>query len=116
MTAMKATETDRLRFPPLQSAEIERRLARITELDGVVCIIVYGSCAKGTARPDSDVDVAVFFRSGVSLLERYHALVRICCCPEADIQPQAFYAEELNDPCGIIEEIVRYGVVVYQRS
>lgn len=81
-------------------------------------MILYGSCAKGTNNAESDVDIAVFFnrRSGressAYLLEEYRALVRACCNPERDIQIQAFCSDELDDPCGIVEEIVAFGIEV----
>lgn len=99
-----------VRFPSEHADAIQHCLDRIRALQGVVRVIVYGSYAKGEQRPDSDIDVAVFFEDDNSLLERYRTLVGICSLPEVDIQVQAFDAAELKDPCGIVEEIVKYGV------
>ena len=72
---------------------------------------MYGSYAKGTNRDDSDLDVAVFFDLPEDrMLECYHRLVPLCRIPEMDIQVQAFPAAELSSPCGIFEEILRYGI------
>ena len=74
-------------------------------------IILFGSYAKGTQSEESDVDLAVFFDTEKeSLLDEYRALVGICRSSELDIQIQAFHISELDEPCGIIEEIANYGV------
>ena len=87
------------------------RLDAIYDIPGVDRVIIFGSYAKGTYGPASDLDVAVFFRAGgASLLEYYRILSRLCACPEIDIQVQAFSSCELGDPCGIIEEIITYGI------
>jgi predicted nucleotidyltransferase len=85
----------------------------IKALRGVEKIIIFGSYAKGTNEPSSDIDIAVFFNTEEAvLLEQFRTLAKICACPEIDIQVQAFLASELNEPCGIIEEIVKYGIEI----
>jgi len=37
-------------------------------------------------------------------------LARICANTQVDIQVQPFHAYELLQPCGIIEEVVTYGI------
>ena len=89
-------------------------LRKVTDIPSVEKIIIFGSRAKGNAREDSDVDIAVFFDLEESkMLECYRKLVHICTIPEVDIQIQAFPASELDNPCGIIEEIVKYGFVYH---
>jgi predicted nucleotidyltransferase len=98
------------RLPEDIKDSVECRLNIIKSLRGVEKIIIFGSYAKGTSEPSSDIDVAVFFNTGeYILLEQFRTLARICACPEIDIQVQAFPASVLNDPCGIIEEIIKYG-------
>ena len=74
-------------------------------------IILFGSYAKGQACAESDVDLAVFFRTeDLCLLEKYRQLTRICINQSVDIQVQPFHSSELYQPIGIIEEIVGYGI------
>ncbi len=88
-------------------------VSRIVTLPDVRCIILYGSYAKGTQTDTSDVDLAVFFNTErTMLLPEYRALTRLCRSAEVDIQVQAFSAAELAEPCGIIREIVDYGVLL----
>ncbi len=98
------------RLPKEIKPSVESRLNTIKALQGVEKIIIFGSYAKGTNEPSSDIDIAVFFNTEESmLLEQFRALSKICTCPDIDIQVQAFLASELNAPCGIIEEVIRYG-------
>jgi predicted nucleotidyltransferase len=99
------------RLPEEIKLSVERRLNIIKTLRGVEKIIIFGSYAKGTNEPSSDIDIAIFFNSEEPvLLEQFRTLSKICVCPEIDIQVQAFSISELNEPCGIIEEIVNYGI------
>lgn len=92
-------------------------ISRITEIPDVERIILFGSYAKGTPSDQSDVDIAVFYRTQKDcLLEEYRQLCRICNNPMLDIQVQAFHHLELLEPCGIMEEIVGYGVTLYPRG
>ncbi len=95
----------------------ERAVSRIAALPCVNRIILYGSYAKGTQSDASDVDLAVFVDSDKPcLIEEYRMLSEICRSAELDIQVQVFHAEELCEPCGIIEEIVTYGIELPLRT
>ena len=97
-----------------QRAVLSSALNGIARLPGVYSIVLFGSYAKGTQSSGSDVDLAVFFDTGrPCLIGEFRQLTRICRNPELDIQVQAFHAFELVDPCGIIEEIVAYGIELY---
>lgn len=91
--------------------DLKNKIARINELPRVAKIVLYGSYAKDRPTTNSDIDLAVFFHDDKPcFLEEYRLLVKICNCAEADYQVQAFSSRELLDPCGIIEEIIEYGV------
>lgn len=84
---------------------------RIARIPGVCKIVLYGSYAKGTQTETSDIDLAVFFAiEKPCLLDEYRQLVRLVSGTGMDVQVQAFHAFELNDPCGIIEEILTFGI------
>ncbi len=90
---------------------LRQKTVCIYQLPQVSKVILYGSYAKGLATPGSDIDMAVFFDTDKQFfLEEYRQLVRICNTPLVDIQVQAFSSRELLDPCGIIEEIVQFGI------
>lgn len=84
---------------------------------GIARVMVFGSYAKGTQTAASDVDVAVFLdaAAGEDLLPAFRALTKICLKAPIEIQVQVFSETELLSPCGIVEEIVKYGIV-YKKS
>lgn len=86
-------------------------VSAIAALPWVRRMILFGSYAKGTQSDASDVDLAVFVDCDKSLLlEEYRQLTEICRSAELDIQVQVFHVSELDEPCGIIAEIVTYGI------
>lgn len=46
---------------------LERVVGALTEVDGVLAVTLGGSRARGSARPDSDVDVGLYYRPDVPL-------------------------------------------------
>jgi predicted nucleotidyltransferase len=76
-------------------------------------IVLYGSYSIGNYNKSSDVDIAFFISdNNQNLRETYNYINKICSLYSVDIQPQVFYAYELEEPIGIIEEIVEYGTDV----
>ena len=70
---------------------VEDMAARISELPGVAKIILYGSYAKGTQSPESDIDIAVFYDVDKTFfLEEYRMLAKIALLYTEDVQIQAF--------------------------
>ncbi len=100
------------RLPEEVRCAVRSALHAARQLPGAEKVVVFGSYAKGTQGPDSDLDVAVFFGEDdhTPFLFRHRALTRLCVNPEIDIQIQAFSSAELDAPCGIVEEIVKYGI------
>jgi uncharacterized protein len=75
-------------------------------------VILFGSYAKGTAREDSDIDVAVVFeRIDGDYLDVITRLTRIRRDIEHRIEPVAL--EELNDKSGFLKEITESGEIIY---
>jgi len=78
-------------------------------------VILFGSHAKGTAREDSDIDVAVVFESiDGDYLDVITRLTRIRRDIEHRIEPVAL--EELNDQSGFLKEITKSGVIIYSKE
>lgn len=98
-------------LPSTERTLVSRCIEQMKNLEGVAKIVLFGSYAKGTANEHSDIDIAVFFDVKKNcLLDEYRKLVRICTDPKKEIQVQAFTLDELDDPCGIIEEITIHGI------
>ncbi|MBQ1946411.1 MAG: nucleotidyltransferase domain-containing protein [Clostridia bacterium] len=87
-------------------------LDAVCAFPGVSQVMVFGSYAKGTQTAMSDLDVAVFLHAAAddNLLPAFRALTKICLKAPVEIQVQVFSETELLSPCGIVEEIVKFGV------
>lgn len=90
---------------------LRRVRSKLAALPWVDRVLLFGSFARGDWNQESDVDLAVFARRGAPCgLAQYQILSRICRDPRFDVQVQLFSAEELDDPCGIVEEVAAYGL------
>ena len=75
-------------------------------------IVLYGSYAKGTAREDSDIDIAVICDSvGEEFLEKSHQLFKLRRGIDSRIEPVLI--EQGNDKSGFCEELLKTGKVIY---
>ncbi len=86
---------------------------RIKEVLDVSKIMLYGSYAKGNYNKNSDLDIAVFIKdSTISIKDAYRIIQKICVTYDSDIQPQIFSEKEIQNPIGIVEEIMHYGIEI----
>jgi len=75
-------------------------------------IYLFGSYAKGTAKEESDIDVAVVVKKiGEDYLEQTTKLFQLRRKIDLRIEPVLF--EKDNDISGFLEEIQSNGVLVY---
>jgi predicted nucleotidyltransferase len=75
----------------------------------------YGSHAKGTAHPDSDIDVAVVVeRVDGDYLDALASLFRLR--REVDLRIEPVLIEQGNDKSGFLSEIMATGYVVYESA
>lgn len=92
--------------------EIIACLDAVCAYPGISRVMIFGSYAKGTQHSGSDLDVAAFLTTaaGEDLLPPFRALTKICLRAPIEIQVQVFAESELLSPCGIVEEIVKFGI------
>lgn len=75
-------------------------------------IVLYGSYAKGTAREDSDIDVAVIYdNAGDDYWNKFHELYKLRRDIDSRIEPVLL--EQENDQSGFSENILKNGVILY---
>lgn len=74
-------------------------------------VILFGSYAKGQFSSDSDIDLAVFSDDfiGMEPIERFRFLFLEAADYGLDLQPLAFTVSDLNEPAGIVAEILNTG-------
>lgn len=75
-------------------------------------IVLYGSYAKGTAREDSDIDIAIILDTlGEDFLERAHQLFKLRRGIDSRIEPVLIGLD--NDKSGFCEDILKTGKIIY---
>ena len=88
--------------------EYVRRLAK--HHIGVWRIYLYGSYAKGTAGPDSDIDLAIFLdRDEIDGFREDVELMRLRWDVDLRIEPHAFGRSDFDETDPFIREIVETG-------
>lgn len=89
---------------------------RIKDNFPVKKMILYGSYAKGKARPDSDIDVAVVldFPDHLQRVELTARLFHYARQINSSIEPKCVFWDEYlkNDKASILAEIIRTGIEV----
>lgn len=82
-------------------------------------IILFGSCANKTQKEHSDVDLFIIKNSEKRFIDRVHELL---CMLEYDVPLDVvvYTSEEfnkaLNSSDGLVKEILKKGVVLYERA
>ncbi len=88
---------------------------RIKPFLPVKMIILYGSYAKGTERPDSDIDVAVVVEElNDNWLKVNSKLLLISSEIDDKIEPNLIICK--GNKSGFVESIMNYGIVIYDNS
>jgi uncharacterized protein len=90
--------------------ELEKNQIHIIEA------VIFGSHAKGTARPESDIDVALVSNAFVGdRFEDRRRIIPLRRKIDSRIEPLPFKPEDFNSGGALAEEIKRTGVVVFKR-
>jgi len=98
-------------------AEIVRRIVQTAQPEK---IIVFGSRARGDARPDSDLDVLVIQDSNEPRYRRSVPLYVALAEVPAEVEVMVYTPEEVEEwsqvPQAFVTTALREGITVYERS
>ena len=100
---------------------LNKGLQRLIASEGVGAVVLYGSRALGTARADSDLDLAVICQEpGLSSVQRgerwrtYHeSLERLGCGVDLVLQGQNDAAKLAGSRWHVMKDVAHHGVVLY---
>lgn len=108
-----------LTFPPVTDQLLAEVVRRILTIGAPVKIVLFGSHAKGTARPDSDLDLLIIEESDLPRYRRSARYRRALCgmFPAKDIvvwTPQEV-EEWKTVPNAFISTVLAEGKLLYER-
>ena len=73
---------------------------------------VFGSYAKGTASPESDIDIAFIFNELADEIDMQITLMKLRRKFDLRIEPHPFEKSDLNDISPFLEEILVSGISI----
>lgn len=93
---------------------VQDYVRKISEQIPITKALLFGSYAKGTFHPDSDIDIAIFssFFDGMDRVQATKFLLLQALDYRVDLEPISFTDEEYYHPVGIVSEILRTGIEV----
>ena len=73
-------------------------------------VILFGSFAKGTSHADSDIDLAIIFKSVDDIIEMQIDLMKLRTDDDLLIEPHPFKMSDFNLSNPVVSEILKYGI------
>ena len=73
-------------------------------------VILFGSYALGTNHPDSDIDLAIIFKSVDDIIDTQIELMKMRSDDDLMIEPHPFNASDFQDSNPMVSEILKTGI------
>lgn len=97
--------------------KLERLARRWAEDSTVAAAYLFGSRARGDARPNSDVDLAVVLAAGISPSERFRRRLALLDAATAELGSDAVDIVMLEDaPATLAHRALRHGRLIVDRD
>lgn len=88
----------------------KRYLNTVSRRYQIESVILFGSFAKGTSHPDSDIDLAIIFKSIDDIIEMQIDLMKLRTDDDLLIEPHPFKMSDFNISNPVVSEILKYGI------
>ncbi|MCX6258485.1 MAG: nucleotidyltransferase domain-containing protein [Bacteroidia bacterium] len=88
----------------------KRYLKSISRKYQIENAILFGSFARGTNHPDSDI--AIVFNSVDNIIDMQIELMSLRSDDDLIIEPHPFIISDFNDTNPVVAEILKYGIVI----
>lgn len=85
---------------------------KISKKFQVESVLIFGSFAKGTNHPDSDIDLAIIFKSISNVFDLQVELMCLRSDDDLLIEPHPFSTADLNTPGPLLKEILEHGIEI----
>lgn len=72
--------------------------------------ILFGSYAKGTNHPDSDIDIAIVLNHVDDIIDAQIELMKLRRDIDLRIEPHPFNSEDFNANNPVVDEILKFGI------
>jgi len=72
--------------------------------------ILFGSYAKGTQHPDSDIDIAIVLTHADDIIDTHIEFMKLRRKIDLRIEPHPFNDEDFNLNNPVVDEILKYGI------
>lgn len=88
----------------------QKYISNLTDKYQIDKAYLYGSFAKGTNHPDSDIDLAIVIQSVSDIIDVQIDLLQMRTDEDLMIEPHPFRIEDFNINNPVVAEILRYGI------
>ncbi len=94
----------------------ERYAAVIEQKFQIESVILFGSYAKGTNRTDSDIDLAIIFKTIDDVFEMQVELLSLRSDDDLLIEPHPFTVADFKQTNPVVAEILKSGIEIKKQA
>ncbi|MBU1368619.1 MAG: nucleotidyltransferase domain-containing protein [Bacteroidetes bacterium] len=94
----------------------KRYIDSISDKFQIESAILFGSFAKGTNHPDSDIDIAIVFKTVDDIIDLQIQLMQLRSDDDLLIEPHPFKISDFNNSNPLVAEIKKNGIEILNHA